>query len=263
MAQRNGFTQPPRHRLRLVETAAPAGKGRFAAGDHAQVVGGSHDPLLEWALRECNAGLVYAPEGSAAGLQRFVDGEIVAAAIHLHAFNDDSDENIAVMQSEPRLRDAVLIGFARREQGIVVAKGNPLGIAGICDIAQQNVRVAVRPAGAGAQLLLESMLTREKFDVSKLTAVTPVCPTGTDIAQAIQAGRADCGIASRSVAKVAHLDFIPVAWERFDLVVRQREYFRPPLQAFFSFLETPGLAAHAYDLGGYDVAMAGQIRFVP
>lgn len=263
MAQRNGLTQPPGHRLRLVETTAPAGEGGFAARDPAQVIGGSHDPLLEWALRACNAGLVYAPEGSAAGLQRFVDGELVAAAIHLHAFNDDSDENIAVMRSEPRLRDAVLIGFARREQGIVVAKGNPLGLMGIRDVARTGIRVAVRPAGAGAQLLLESLLTREEFDISRLTVVTPVCPNGMDIAQAIQAGRADCGIASRSVAKAVGLDFVSMGWERFDLVVGQREYFRPPLQTFFTFLKTQTMSDHAQDAGGYNISMAGQIRFAP
>ncbi len=263
MAQGHGFSQPPRHRLRLVSTTAPAGERGLAVSDPPPVVGGSHDPLLEWALRECNAGLVYTPEGSAAGLQRFVDGGLVAAAIHLHAFSDDSDENVAVMRSEQRLRDAVLVGFARREQGIVVAKGNPLDLAGIRDVASAGIRVAVRPAGAGAQLLLESLLARENLDVSKLTIVTPVCPTGTDIALAIQAGRADCGIASRSVAKAAGLDFISMAWERFDLVVRQREYFRPPLQTFFAFLTTPAMNARAQAAGGYDISMAGQIRLAP
>lgn len=203
------------------------------------------------------------PEGSAAGLQRFVDGELVAAAIHLHAFHDDSDENVAVMKSEPRLRDAVLIGFARREQGIVVAKDNPLGLTGIRDVTRKDVRVAVRPAGAGAQLLLESLLMRDKLDISRLKVVTPPCPTGPDIAEVIQAGHADCGMASRSVAKAAGLDFVSLAWEHFDLVVRQSEYFRLPLQTFFKFVGTRAMAAHAQDASGYDISMAGQIRFAP
>ena len=227
------------------------------------IVGGSHDPLLEWSLRESGSGLATLPEGSAAGLQRFVDGELVAAAIHLHAFDDDSDENVAIMRREARLHDAVLVAFARREQGILVAKDNPIGVGSIRDLAGTGIRVAVRPAGAGAQLLLESLMMREKLDISKLGIVRPTCPTGADIAQAVRAGHADCGVATRSVANAAGLDFVPLLWERFDLVVRQREYFRRPLQTFFAFLKTPVMTAHAGEAGGYDISSAGQIRFAP
>jgi molybdate-binding protein len=227
------------------------------------VVGGSHDPLLEWSLRESGCGLTTLPEGSAAGLQRFVDGKLVAAAIHLHSFDDDSDENIAVMRNERSLHDAVLVGFARREQGIVVASGNPLGFKSIGDLRAERVRVAVRPAGAGAQLLLESLLMRAGLDVAKLNIVAPLCPTGPDIARAVQTGRADCGLASRSVANAAGLDFVSLAWESFDLVVRQRDYFRQPLQTFFAFLRTPMMQRHAADSGGYDITMAGEIRYAP
>lgn len=231
--------------------------------DPLPIVGGSHDPLLEWSLRESGCGLATLPEGSAAGLQRFIDGKLVAAAIHLHAFDDGSDENLAVMRNERNLQDAVLVGFARREQGIVVAPGNPLGFESIRDLCAERVRVAVRPAGAGAQLLLESLLMRESVDVAKLNIVTPPCPTGPDIAQAVRTGRADCGIATRSVANSAGLDFVSLAWERFDLVVRQREYFRPPLQGFWAFLKSPIMLRHAADAGGYDISMAGEIRYAP
>src|SRR5690606_10858725 len=62
------------------------------------IVGGSHDPLLEWALRESRCGFATLPEGSGAGLQRFMAGKLVAAAIHLHAFDDSSDANIEAMK---------------------------------------------------------------------------------------------------------------------------------------------------------------------
>jgi putative molybdopterin biosynthesis protein len=224
-------------------------------------VGGSHDPLLEWALRESGCGIAYAPEGSAAGLQRLVDGDVAAAAIHLHALDADSDENVAVMSSVPELRNAVLIGFARREQGIVVARGNPLGLTGIMDMAA-GPRVAVRPAGAGAQLLLESLLARERLDMARLRTIAPPCPTGPDIAQAIRDGRADCGIATRSVANAAGLDFVPLKWEMFDLAIDQRAYFRPPLQKFLSFLCTEAMRERAAQAGGYDISAAGQVRYV-
>ena len=178
--------QSLKSRIGLVGTAARASDSQIEAP--VPVVGGSHDPLLEWALRESRSGLANLPEGSAAGLQRLVDGEVIAAAIHLHAFDNDSDENVAVMRREPRLRDAVLIGFARREQGILVAPGNPIGMRGVADMARAGIRTAIRPSGAGAQLLLESLLMREKLDVSKLNVVASICPTGTDIGHAVRNG---------------------------------------------------------------------------
>jgi molybdate-binding protein len=104
---------------------------------------------------------------------------------------------------------------------------------------------------------------RAGVDVAKLNIVAPVCATGSDIARAVQTGRADCGLASRSVANTAGLGFVSLAWERFDLVVRQRDYFREPLQTFFAFLKTPVMQRHADDAGGYDISVAGEVRYAP
>jgi len=90
----------------------------------------------------------------------------------------------------------------------------------------------------------------------------PAFATGPDIAQAIRAGRADCGIATRSVAETAGLGFVPLVWERFDLVMRQRDYFLPGLQALFAFLRTEGFHARGRELTGYDTGEAGEVRQV-
>jgi molybdate-binding protein len=90
--------------------------------------------------------------------------------------------------------------------------------------------------------------------------VKPVCPTGADIAQAVRSGRADCGIATRAVAQAAGLDFVPLTWERFDLALRQRDYFRPGLQALFKFVRTAAFRDRAAELAGYDVSEAGDVR---
>ena len=228
------------------------------------IVGGSHDLLLEWALRESGSGLATLPEGSEAGLERLMRGELVAAAIHLHALdNEKIDANMEAIRTKPNLHDAVLLAFTRREQGLVVAPGNPLGITGLRDVVKRQARVAVRPEGAGAQLLLRALLPRMKMGPDHLACVSPPCPTGPDIAQAIRVGRADCGIAFRAVADGAALDFVPIVWERFDLVVRQRHYFRPALQAFVNFLRSPAIQLRASELGGYDLSEAGAVRFAP
>ena len=237
----------------------PAGMTRPAP---APIVGGSHDPLLEWALRESGSGLASLAVGSEAGFARFIAGETMAAAIHLHALDDPAaDANVAAMTERGDMQDAVLIGFCRREQGFLLAPGNPLKIGAIEDVIGKRARLALRPQGAGAQLLLLALLQRAKATLDALAA-GPVCPTGPDIAQAIRAGRADAGIATRGVANAAGLDFVPILWEPFDLVMRQRDYFHPPLQALIRFLRSDEMAARARELGGYDLAGAGAVRFV-
>jgi excisionase family DNA binding protein len=225
------------------------------------IVGGSHDPLLEWALRESGSGLATLPEGSEAGLRRLARGEVTAAAIHLHRLDGD-DANIDAVSRAPGLHDAVVVAFTRREQGLLVAPGNPLKLSDIASVVRCKARMALRPGGAGAQLLLLALLARAKYDLADLRAVKPPCPTGPDIAQAIRSQRADCGVATRAVAQAASLDFLPLTWEAFDLVLRQRDYFLPGPQALFGFMRNAAFAERAAELGGYDVAAAGSVRHV-
>jgi molybdate-binding protein len=160
------------------------------------------------------------------------------------------------------MQDAVLVAFCRREQGFLLAPGNPLNIRLIDDAIAKRARIAMRPAGAGAQQLLLSLLHRAQATLDQLTVVSPVCPTGPDIAQAIRAGRADIGIATRSVANSAGLDFVPTVWEPFDLLLRQRDYFRPAMQALIRFLRTDEMIVRAQEMGGFDLGEAGKVRFV-
>jgi excisionase family DNA binding protein len=244
----------------LAGMARPVG---VVPADPPPIVGGSHDPLLQWALAESRAGLAILPEGSETGYRRFLAGEVIAAAIHFHGLDpDETDANVAVVSREPSLYDAVLIGFARREQGLVVAKGNPLGLADLGDIVRHSARLAARPEGAGAQQLLRALIGRAGIAERSLD-IALVAPTGPDVAQAIRAGHADCGIATRAVATAAGLDFLPLASERFDLLMRQRDSYRTPLAAFLALLRQPILAERARELGGLDVSEAGAVRWAP
>ena len=227
------------------------------------IVGGSHDPLLEWALRESGCGLASLPEGSEPGLRRFIKGEVMIAAIHLHRLEgEDEEANLAAVADAPGLYDAVVIAFARREQGILIAPGNPKRLSDIASLAKKRARVAQRPAGAGAQLLLLALLARAGIKPDELMLVKPPSPTGADIAQAVRSGRADCGIATRSAALAAGLDFLPLLWERFDLVLRQRDYFLPGPQALFDFSRSAVLRERAAELGGYDLGVIGEVRHI-
>ena len=123
---------------------APAALAQRAA---PPIVGGSHDPLLEWALRESGCGLASLPEGSEAGLRRLARGEVMAAAIHLHRLDgDDEEANVDAVAQRPDCTTRCVIGFARREQGLVVAAGNPLRLADMPSIAAQARAARAAPA---------------------------------------------------------------------------------------------------------------------
>ena len=171
--------------------AQPAG---FIQRDAPAIVGGSHDPLLEWALRESASGLAGLPEGSEAGLRRLARREVTIAAVHLHRLNgDDDDANVDVVDAVAGLHDAVVIAFARREQGLIVATGNPLALDGLRGVLERRARMAMRPDGAGAQLLLMSLLARDGLAFAALAKVTPPCATGARMRPSGASWSSQCG----------------------------------------------------------------------
>lgn len=246
----------------LSELMRPSG---MSHADAPLIVGGSQDALLEWSLRESGSGLATLAEGTESGVGRVVRGEAIAAAIHFHTENDGADSsddaNVAAVRAISSLHDAVLIGFVRREQGLLLQSGNPKNLKSLADVLGSGAKMAMRQPGAGAQMLLTALIKQHGAKLKDLHRLEPPRLTGPDLATAIHAGEADCGIATRAAAKTAGLDFVPLRWENFDLVMRQRSYFRPALQALTSFISQPALKQRAKDLTGYDTAPAGKIRY--
>jgi len=255
----------PRHELDLWVLSGLARPAGMIAADPPPIVGGSQDDLLEWILRESGSGLASLTEGTARGVDRLQRGEVLAAAVHFHseAVPEDSagDANIAAVRAMPGLHDAVLVGLIRREQGLLLAPGNPKQLRSLSDVLSSGAQMAVRQPGAGAQMLLDVLLTRAGAGPKALRRLEPPCLTGPDLAAAIRTGKADCGIATRAAAKSAGLDFVPLLSENFDLLMRQRSYFRPQVQALIGFLGQKRLKQRAAELTGYDLAPAGKIRF--
>jgi putative molybdopterin biosynthesis protein len=255
----------PRHELDLWVLSGMARPAGMVVTEPPPIIGGSQDDLLEWSLRESRSGLATLNEGTGRGVDRLQRGEIIAAAIHFHgqtlSANAAGDANIAAVRATPGLQDVVLIGVARREQGLLLAPGNPKGLQSLPDVLASGAQMAVRQASAGAQLLLDTLLARAGASPKDLRRLEPTCLTGRDLAAAIRGGQADCGIATRAAAKSAGLDFAPLLWESFDLLMRQRSYFRPPVQALVGLLRDSRLRQRAAELTGYDTAPAGQIRF--
>lgn len=240
----------------------PAG---MSHADPPLIVGGSQDVLLEWSLRESGSGLATLVEGTESGVGRVLRGEAIAAAIHFHTEKDvqgsGGDANVSAVRSIASLHDAVLVGFVRREQGLLLQPENPKNLLSIADVLASGATMAVRQSGAGAQMLLDALLKQHGAKPRDLRRLDPPSLTGPDLATAIRAGEADCGIATRAAAKAAGLDFMPLLWENFDLLMRQRAYFKPAMQALTRFISRPLLKQRANDLTGYDTTPAGKIRY--
>lgn len=231
----------------------------FAPREAPPIIGGSHDPLLEWAVRRSGSGLALLSVGSETGLTKLARNEVAIAAIHMHIAGED-DANLAAVSAEHRLADAVVIAFARREAGLLVAQGNPLGLDTIASAASAKARFAMRQSGAGAQQLLTTLRLASGLDEGAIAALPTIFATGDDLAFAIRSGEADCGLATRAVAEANGLDFVSLVWEHFDLAMRRRTYFAPGMQALMDFMRSEEFHKHARLMGGLDTTAAGSVR---
>jgi putative molybdopterin biosynthesis protein len=222
------------------------------------VIAGSHDPLLEWATRESRCGLAILVDGSTGGLHRLLAGQAVASALHLIDRTTGQYDATVLAKSLPGL-DFVVVEWARRQQGLIVAAGNPAKITSVNDLKKRGIRVATRQEGSGSALLLSKLIADAGLKLEDLEIAGQPVTSETDIAMAVREGKADAGLAIEAVAREQNLAFVPLQWERFDLVVRRIEYFEPPLQRLFSFARTETFRGRAASLGGYDLTNAGTV----
>lgn len=224
------------------------------------IAAGSHDLLLEWALRESRCDLALLTGGSENGLRRLAEGDAVVAGLHI-IDPDSGDYNIGAVRRLHGLTDLVLIEWAKRRQGLVLAPGNPKQVRMLAEIGEQRLRVARRQAGAGAEILFRFLLSRDGVKLDDLNLVEAPALTETDLAAAVLDDRADCGLAIEAVARRFRLDFLPLHQERFDLAMRRPDYFEPAMQSLLAFARTPRFTAAAEAFGGYDVSQLGRVVF--
>lgn len=237
--------------------------GTPAAAHRAQappVIAGSHDPLLEWALAESGCGLAMLPGGSLDGLRRLAAGEVAVCGLHL--FDAGGGEyNLATVREALSGLDVVVITWAWREQGLVVAPSNPLGLKSVRDLSAKRARVVQRQDEAGSQLLFLHLLGEAGLRASELETLPGPARSETEIALAVLEGKADAGLAVAAAARRLKLDFVPLHQERYDLAMRRRDYFEPPLQRLLTFTRSSAFADHARELGGYDCSRLGHVVY--
>jgi putative molybdopterin biosynthesis protein len=226
--------------------------------DRTIVITGSHDLVLDLAasaLRERDPLVTLASSnvGSLGGLTALRDGLCHVAGSHLL----DPETGEYTLPYIARLlpkRDVSVVRLVHREQGLIVAPGNPLGLNGIDDVAGGSARYVNRQRGAGTRVLLDHELAEHGIEPTTIQGYEREEHTHLAVAAAVAGGRADCGLGVLAAARAFGLDFVPVANEPYDLVFEDPE----PLRPLFELLESDDFRKAVTDLGGYDVSEMGR-----
>ena len=221
---------------------------------------GSHDLVLDLAasaLRQTDPALTLASSnvGSLGGLASLRDGMCHLAGSHLL----DPGSGVYTLPYVDRLladRAPAVIRLVHREQGLLVAPGNPLGISGVDDLA--GVRYVNRQRGAGTRVLLDHLLSQSGNNPDQIDGYHREEHTHLAVAAAVAAGRADCGLGIRAAARAFGLDFVPVAQEPYDLVTTELLLATGILDPLLALLEEPAFLRQIEELGGYSTAESGR-----
>ncbi len=165
------------------------GDSGVTAAPPPPILAGSHDPLLEWALRRSRSGLATMAHGSLDGLDALRDRTAMVAAVHI--VDPDSGEfNVPALAAAMPGQDIVAIGWAWRQQGLLVAKGNPKRLRKLADLKRRKARVVLRQPQAGSHVLFLHLLAEAGIRLDTLDALDPPALNETEIAAAVREGRA-------------------------------------------------------------------------
>jgi molybdate-binding protein/DNA-binding transcriptional regulator YhcF (GntR family) len=244
----------------------PAPQPATESSDRLCRFAGSHDLALEalwaYARREhSEVSFTASYVGSLDGLLALLHGEVALAGAHI--LDEETGEyNLPILRRLFPGGQVHTVTLAEREQGLIVASGNPKGIGSFADLACDDVRFINRQAGSGTRTLLEHHLRRAGIAATSIAGFDRVVETHLGVASAVAAGNADAGLGVYAAARAFGLDFIPVAMERYDLVLLAADRRRLPLSWLLDTVTSPSFRAVIAELGGYDTAKTGQEHLV-
>lgn len=202
----------------------------------------SNDPLLEEYLEDLSK-IEVRTMGSGQALER-----LISRLCNLAGFHVPDDESIEIVRQRLAQEDLTAIPVMRRTQGLMIAKGNPLKIKKIQDLARPEVRFINRQKGAGTRLYFEQLLQKSGVDAKKIRGYTKEEFTHSAVANAILVGSADVGMGLKNVAMAAGLDFLPMGDETYflgmDRSMARRHFTKEMIKGLRSkAAKTPGYSS--------------------
>jgi len=215
---------------------------------------GSDDPAFRRLVRYVRhegADLAIRNVGSLGGIAALSRGEAHVAACHLldPATGRYNDSYIDALKPHDQkwIRKVIFL----RSQGFILKEGNPKGIKGVKDLARKDVRIINRQAGAGTRVLLDYLLQESGISPSQVQGYNVQTNTHIDAAARVEWGLADAAVGVKAVADALGLDFIPITWEPYELVIPEEHVGHPGVQALLSAIENPLWRKEVEELGGY------------
>jgi putative molybdopterin biosynthesis protein len=237
---------------------------------HVVTLYASHDDALS-ALRE-HALLGDAPDheagqvhldirftGSVDAIRALNEGRCVMAGFH--TLQGLGKKTLTERTYKPLLQPGQhkIIGFARRTQGLMVARGNPLGLHSLQDVVLRRARFANRTLGSGTRVVLDELLAQAGLKASEINGYEHTEPSHAAVAQAVAAGQCDAGMGIAAAAQQAGLGFVPLAEERYHLVCLKSALAQPGIAALLQLLQTPQWQTQLNNIPGYSAQQSGEV----
>lgn len=232
--------------------------------DGLLIITGSNDLLLDKTVSLFNRNssgdiAVFANLGSMGGLQALRRNTCHIATSHL--LQDNGDEYNFDFAGKEFNNMPVIINFCRREQGFLIQKGNPKKIKKIDDIGQKDIRVVNRSLRTGTRLLFDKELDKAGIKTKSINGYAHEVNSHMEVGLEVLSGRAHLGPGIRPVATLLELDFIPLRWERYDLLITKDRFFDKGIQLFIGLLQEINFKQMAESITGYDVSSSGKIVY--
>jgi len=232
--------------------------------DGLLIITGSNDLLLDKTISLFNKNFpgdiaVFANLGSLGGLQALRKNACHIATSHLLQDNED-EYNFDVAGKEFN-NMPVIVNFCRREQGFLIQKGNPKKIKKINDICRPGIRVVNRSLSTGTRLLFDRELHKNGIETKTINGYDHEVNSHMEVGLEVLSGHAHFGPGIRPVATLLELDFIPLRWERYDLLMTKDRFFDKGIQRFIGLIQETDFKKMAESITGYDVSSSGKIVY--
>ncbi len=225
------------------------------------VITGSHDPLIDEVIDIMrrtwpNSFVASSHVGSMGGIMAVKRSEAHLGGVHL--LDEASGEyNRAYIRKYIPEGGVQLVRCVRRSQGLMVVKGNPLGIKGIEDLPR--LRYVNRQKGSGTRILLDFLLKQAGLNSEGIKGYEREEITHTAVAAAVAAGSADAGMGILAAARIYDLEFIPICDEEYDFLIASESRDHPQFQRFMQILQSEELARRLEAMGGYKLDRPGEL----